>query len=34
MDWIGLAQDKNQKRTPVSLLMNLLVFVKCLEALE
>jgi len=34
MDWIGLAQDRDKWRTPVSAVMNLWVPVKCGEFLD
>jgi hypothetical protein len=34
MDWIDLAQDRDQWRAPVKTVMNLRVFIKCWEVLE
>jgi len=34
MDWIGLAQDRDRRRTPVCAVMNLRGSVKCGEFLD
>jgi hypothetical protein len=34
MDWIDVAQDRDQWKALVNTVMNLRVFVKCLEVLE
>jgi hypothetical protein len=34
MDWIDLAQDRDQWRTPVVMVINLLGSIKCWEVLE